>query len=176
MLLSAIPRRHLARFATSHAVRKLLGPRGRVALWRALGAAIAENVAIGPGVQMRCPENVTIGAGSYVGGSTWIDAWSSVRIGRCCLLNDAVKLLTGTHRVDSPGFIGDIRPIVIGDYAWLPTAIIVLPGVTIGRAAVVATGAVVTRDVPDLAIVGGNPARIIGRRADVAFDYIPGLA
>jgi maltose O-acetyltransferase len=109
-----------------------------------------------------------------IGGTTWLDAWGTIRIGRCCLLNDHVDLLTGSHDVNSTDFAADVRPIVVEDYVWLPVRIIVLPGVTIGRGAVVGTGSVVTRDVPELAIVAGNPARVIGHRAGVAFEYVPG--
>jgi maltose O-acetyltransferase len=156
-----------------YVVRKLLGPRGRVSAWRLLGAHVGRGVTIGPRVAMRCPANVTIGSGSAVGGTTWIDAWDTVTIGRCCLLNDHIDLLTGSHKPDSAAFDGHVSPIVIGDYVWLPRRIIVLPGVTIGRGAVVGTGSVVVKDVPALAIVGGNPAKVVGRRADVDFSYVP---
>jgi acetyltransferase-like isoleucine patch superfamily enzyme len=55
--------------------------------------------------------------------------------------------------------------IVIGDDAWIGTGVIVLPNVTIGRAAIVGAGAVVTRDVPDEAVVAGVPARVVSPRA-----------
>lgn len=55
-------------------------------------------------------------------------------------------------------------PVAIEDFAWVPSHAIVLPGVTIDRGAVAAAGAVVTKDVPAPASVGGNPARIIGKR------------
>jgi maltose O-acetyltransferase len=61
------------------------------------------------------------------------------------------------HR-DKPG------PVTIGDYAWIGHRAIIMPGVTIGRGAVVAAGAVVTRDVPPMTIVGGVPAKTIGVR------------
>jgi len=57
--------------------------------------------------------------------------------------------------------------IVIGDDAWIGTGVIILPNVTIGRAAIVGAGAVVTRDVPDGAVVVGVPARVVGRSDDV---------
>ena len=57
--------------------------------------------------------------------------------------------------------------IVIGDDAWIGTGVIILPNVTIGRAAIVGAGAVVTRDVPDGAVVVGVPARVVGRSNDV---------
>jgi maltose O-acetyltransferase len=74
----------------------------------------------------------------------------------------------------SPDFAGRTAPVVIEDFAWLGSRAMVLPGVTVGKGAVVAAGAVVTRDVPPYAIVGGVPARVIGERErglDYAFDY-----
>jgi acetyltransferase-like isoleucine patch superfamily enzyme len=53
--------------------------------------------------------------------------------------------------------------VVIGDRVWLGTRAVVLKGVTIGDGAVVAAGAVVTRDVPAGAVVAGVPARVVGR-------------
>ena len=58
-------------------------------------------------------------------------------------------------------------PIIIGNEAWIGTAAIILCGVTIGEGAVVAAGAVVTRDVPAGAIVAGNPARLVKYRNEL---------
>jgi acetyltransferase-like isoleucine patch superfamily enzyme len=55
-------------------------------------------------------------------------------------------------------------PIVIGDEAWLGCMVTVLDGVTIGKGAIVAAGSVVTKDVPDYAVVGGIPAKILRMR------------
>lgn len=60
--------------------------------------------------------------------------------------------------------------VTIEDYAWIASRVTVLPGVTIGRGAVVATGAVVTRNVPAMAIAAGVPARVIGERRS-ALNY-----
>lgn len=62
-------------------------------------------------------------------------------------------------RIDEQGV--STNPIVIGDDVWIGANAVILPGVTIGRHAVVAAGAVVTKDVPDNCIVGGVPAKII---------------
>ena len=56
------------------------------------------------------------------------------------------------------------KPIVIEDDVWIGARVIILPGVHIGTGAVVGAGAVVTKDVPDYAVVGGNPARILKMR------------
>lgn len=56
--------------------------------------------------------------------------------------------------------------VIIDDYVWIASRATILPGVHIGRGAVVASGAVVTKDVPPLAIVGGVPAKILKYRKD----------
>ena len=63
------------------------------------------------------------------------------------------------RRIDEQGVT--TRPVIISDDVWIGANAVVLPGVTIGRHAVVAAGAVVTKDVPDYAVVGGVPAKII---------------
>jgi maltose O-acetyltransferase len=163
----------LSRLVQLYPYRKALGVAGRRRAWTALGARIDPDCDLGPRVVMRFAENVSIGSGTSIGGRTFIDAWGKVTIGRNCLINGDVDLLTAGHDIDSPDFAGDIRPITIGDHAWLPRHIIVLPGVSIGRRAVIGTGAVVTKDVPDSGVAVGNPAEIVRRRADVELRYVP---
>ena len=64
-----------------------------------------------------------------------------------------------TKRIDEQGIT--TRPVVIGDDVWIGANAVILPGVTIGRHAVIAAGAVVTKDVPEKTLVGGVPAKII---------------
>lgn len=140
----------LERYMKVATFRRLLGARGRIAAFTRLGAKISAGVVISHGVVIRSPANVTIGAGSRLDGHMRIEAWDRVRIGRCCMFNDDVLLLTAQHDIDSTDFSAILRPIEIGDYAWLPQRIVVLPGVSIGEGAIVGTGSVVTRDVPPL--------------------------
>ena len=102
-----------------------------------------------------------------------IHAWAPIEIGRSVIFNDEVVLMGASHKPDSPQFGGQREPIKIGDYAWLPMRIIVLPGVTIGHAAVIGSGAVVTKDVPDYGIAVGNPAKVVKERARLDFSYVP---
>ncbi|KKQ96441.1 MAG: Acetyltransferase, partial [Candidatus Woesebacteria bacterium GW2011_GWA1_39_12] len=66
--------------------------------------------------------------------------------------------------------------VEIKDYVFIGPRAIILPGVSIGRGAVVAAGAVVTKNVPDFAIVGGVPAKVIGERKNKNLNYRLGRA
>lgn len=58
------------------------------------------------------------------------------------------------------------RPVHIGDDVWIGSRVTILPGASIGTGAIIGAAAVVTKDVPECAVVGGNPARILKRRQD----------
>lgn len=93
-----------------------------------------------------------------------------VIIGNNVDIAQEVNIWTEQHDYNSPDFVSIEKPVVIEDYAWIASRATILPGVTIGRGAVVACGAVVTKDVPPLCIVAGVPAKQIGIRKDV-FNY-----
>lgn len=82
-----------------------------------------------------------------------------------------VYIWSEQHDYNSPDYSSVCKPVIIEDYVWLASRVTILPGVKIGRGAVVASGAVVTKDVPSLAIVAGVPARIIGQRNKDALKY-----
>ncbi len=86
------------------------------------------------------------------------------------MMGPDVVILTQNHkfdRLDIPmleqGF-KDEQPVTICDDVWIGVRAIILPGVTVGKGAIIAAGAVVTKDVCEYAIVGGNPARVIKMR------------
>ncbi len=64
------------------------------------------------------------------------------------------------------------KSVIIKDFVWLGDSVLILPGVTIGKGAVVAAGSVVVKDIPDYAIVGGNPAKVIKYRDIEAFQSL----
>jgi maltose O-acetyltransferase len=80
------------------------------------------------------------------------------------------------HDLESEEFDAIVAPVEIGDYVFIGPRAIILPGVKIGRGAVVAAGAVVTKSVPDFIIVGGVPAKEIGERKNKNPDYKLGRA
>jgi putative colanic acid biosynthesis acetyltransferase WcaF len=76
-----------------------------------------------------------------------------------------VSVYTRQHDIDSPDFAEIGAPVEIGDYAFVGSHAIVLPGVAIGRGGVVGAGSVVTRDVEPYTLVAGAPARFVRRRS-----------
>jgi putative colanic acid biosynthesis acetyltransferase WcaF len=84
-------------------------------------------------------------------------------------------IYTLQHDTDSPEFAVVGGPVVIEDYVYVGPRVIILPNVRIGRGAVIAAGAVVTKDIPPYAIVGGVPARFIRERTH-ELHYRPDFA
>ena len=125
---------------------------------------------IGPGTKLyrwkevRAPRNLSVGPGTVIGLWATLDARRGISIGKNVNLSSEVMLWTSQHDPHGDHFEETGGPIRIEDFAWVSARAVVLPGVTIGRGAVVAAGSVVTRDVPEMAIVGGIPAREIAVR------------
>jgi maltose O-acetyltransferase len=119
-------------------------------------------------------KNLKIGTGCAVGRVT-LQLHARIDIGNYVVINDGAQLLTGSHNVHSADWQIVTAPIRVEEYAWIATGAMILPGVEIGRGAIVAAGAVVTRPVAPLQIVGGNPAVEIGMRRVADFNYMPTL-
>jgi len=113
----------------------------------------------------RNPQPMSVGEHTIINRRCTLDGRGGLRLGSNVSLSPEVMLITSTHRKDDPDFAVEDQPIVIEDYVWVGSRATVLPGVTIGKGAVVAVGAVVTKDVPAYAVVGGVPAKIMGERA-----------
>lgn len=122
--------------------------------------------------------NITIGEYCYVGHQTRIWSGKEIHIGDRVLIGHLVSIMDNlTHPLDAAGRHAHYRAIVHGghprdidlgdaavrieDDAWICAHAVIMPGVTVGRAAIVSAGSVVTHDVPPGKIVAGNPARII---------------
>lgn len=114
------------------------------------------------------PRSVSIGDHTFIGDHCWLMAEAD--IGRFCMLASNVALVGGDHRFDVVGVpsIEAGRPgqkrIFIEDDVWIGFGAIVMHGVRIGEGAIVAAGALVTKDVPPYTIVGSPPAREIRAR------------
>lgn len=106
-----------------------------------------------------------IGQNSHVNRLCTLDARGGLYIGNSVSVSHGVMLMTGSHDINSHDFSVNYLPIRIEDYAWIGCGAIVLQNVKIGRGAVVAAGAVVTKDVPPYTVVGGIPAKAINKRS-----------
>jgi len=138
--------------------------RVRSALYRRVGLSLPRTSSIHWRAEFYAPERIVVGDYCTIGDSCFLDGRSGLIIGDSVNLGSHVTIYTREHDVDSPQFQETGAPVRIGDHAWVAGHAIVLPGVTIGRGAVVAAGSVVTKDVADFAMVGGNPARFIRER------------
>lgn len=134
-------------------------------LRRILAYSIAPSASIHTGCHVTGFQ-LSIGPHSVINRDCRLDARGGLVIGANVSVSTQSYLITSGHAVNSPSFEGleGKTSIEIEDYVWLGTRVIVLPGVRIGRSAVVGAGAVVTRDVEPYTIVAGNPARKIGHR------------
>ena len=88
----------------------------------------------------------------------------SIRIGNFVDIAPEVNIWTLEHDPQDPNFATKGGPVGIEDFVWIGNRAIILPNITIGEGAVIATGAVVTKNVSPWTIVGGVPAREIGLR------------
>ena len=108
---------------------------------------------------------VRIGEGAVINRDCSLDCRGGLTFGTHASVSPEVMFITSEHLKDDPGFGVRDEPIVVGDRAWIGSRAIILPGVSIGEGAIVAAGAVVTRDVPAYGVVGGVPAKPIAERS-----------
>lgn len=133
-------------------------------LYRSMGMQIGFGSTIYMGAEVRNPKNIFIGEGSVIGHRAILDGRAGIKIGSNVNLSTGVWIWTVQHDPQCGQFSDVSGSVVISDYAWISCRAIILPGVKIGEGAVVAAGAVVTKDVEPYTIVGGVPAKKIGNR------------
>lgn len=107
---------------------------------------------------------LVIGKYTHINQGCLLDARGGLEIGDSVSISHRVMLLSGSHDYRTTSFEGRFQPIKIGDYCWIGAGAIVLQGVELGRGAVVAAGAVVSKSVEPFSVVAGVPARVVGTR------------
>jgi acetyltransferase-like isoleucine patch superfamily enzyme len=150
---------------------------------------IGKNSSIHVRAQFNLPSGVEIGNNTIIGNDAFLDGrysriWQPgqnqistyiqdffnpkirpLTIGNNVSIAGEVRIYTMEHDIDDPLFKEIAAPVVISDYVVIGTRVTILPGVHIGKGAVVATGAVVTKDIPEFTVVGGVPAQSIKKRS-----------
>jgi len=120
------------------------------------------------------PGDFVMGHHSVINQKCRLDNRGGLTIGNTVSISAQVCILTADHDPNSRDFSGRTAPVVIEDYTFVGTRAMIMPGVTIGRGAIVAAGSIVTKDVPEFTIVAGVPAKPIGERnkdLDYSIDY-----
>ena len=139
---------------------------------RRRGAIIGDGVIMPKSFALKCNSNVRIG--SHVSIQTdLIDTRSPLTIGNNVIIGSGTQIITVSHNIDSPEWEAKYYGIQIDDYVWLPTNVLILPSCRkIGYGAVVGSGSVVVRDVDEMTIVSGNPAKELRKRKCVHSQLI----
>lgn len=122
------------------------------------------------------PSNITIGQDTIIGDHCFLDGRSPLKIGNHVGIASQVLIYNDEHDINSDDYGNSFGPVEIGDYVFIGPRAIILPGVKIGKGAVVAAGAIVTKDIPEYEIWGGVPAKKISDRHIKNPDYRLGRA
>jgi acetyltransferase-like isoleucine patch superfamily enzyme len=131
---------------------------------------IEKNVVIYRRLEARRPHKITIGQGTIIGDHCILDGRNYISIGCHVNFSSGVWIWTEQHMINDENFGSSGGPVSIGDRVWLSSRTTILPNIRIGEGAVVAAGAVVTKDVDPYTIVAGIPAKKIGIRKN-SIDY-----
>lgn len=129
-----------------------------------LGMNLADNVRFYKGFHIRQPNKIIIEDGVSVGPKVLLDGRNGLTIRKNAVIAYEAIIWTLNHDYTDENFCGKGAPVEIGAYSWICSRSIILPGIKIGEGAVVASGAVVTKDVLPYTVVGGVPAKVIGQR------------
>jgi acetyltransferase-like isoleucine patch superfamily enzyme len=147
----------------------------RLAL-QAAGAKIGQGSVIHMGVRFFFPGGLNIGEDSIIGYRTFLDGRDLLKIGSHVDIASEVMIYNSEHDINSEYFSATTAPVEIGDYVFIGPRAMLMPGIKIGKGAIIAGGAVVTKDVPEFTVVGGVPAKVIGQRSNKNPAYRLGRA
>lgn len=110
------------------------------------------------------PKNISIGKDTIIGDHCFLDGRDSLKIGNHVGIASQVLIYNDQHNVHDNNYDNSFGPVEIGDYVFIGPRAIILPNVKIGKGAVVAAAAVVTKDIPDFEVWAGVPAKKINDR------------
>jgi acetyltransferase-like isoleucine patch superfamily enzyme len=132
--------------------------------WRVAGVNIHRSAVVHQRVRLMALRRLRIGEGSVVNYGVLLDNRDQISIGKNVSISHSSRIYTTGHDIDSPDFSIKTSPVCIEDFAVLFAGAVIMPGVNIGRGAVVLPFSVVTKDVAALSVVGGVPAEVKGVR------------
>lgn len=133
--------------------------------------AVGKNVYISVGYDIDGYEKLELGNDIWIGRNCKISASGGLIIKDGTIISHNVEIWTRNHRYEAEDlrsipydaeFIN--KPVIISENVWIGSRVIIVPGIKIGEGAVIGAGSVVTKDVPECAVVGGNPAKVLKYR------------
>lgn len=124
-----------------------------------------DRISILRNLELTCVGGIVVGNSSTINKNCYIDGRGGVAIGDNVSISPRVKIITASHDINCKNFSLITGKVVIEDYVWVCSDVTILPGIRIGKGAVIASSSVVTKDVPDYSVVAGNPAKSIGSRS-----------
>lgn len=132
---------------------------------------------VDPTARFNFHHRISLERHTRIGSYCHLDGEGGIEIGEGTALGPRVVILSSTHRYRQKRYLpydetDEFRRVRVGRGVWIGWGAMLVPGVEIGDGAVIAMGAVVTRNVPDGAIVGGNPATLIDRREESSVDEL----
>lgn len=136
----------------------------RRACYRFCGMTIGKGSTIHMWARFYDPRNIEIGDDTIIGDHAFLDGRAHLKIGNHVAFASSVMVYNAQHDIDDEHFKPVEGDVVIEDYVFVGPRAIILPGVKIGKGAVVAAGAVVTKDIPSFTVVGGVPAKELRKR------------
>lgn len=139
--------------------------------YRFTGMKIGKGSALHMGARFFQPKNIVIGEDSLIGDHVFLDGRATLTIGNHVDIASEVMIYNSEHDLTDETNKAIEAPVKIGDYVFVGPRAIIMPGVTIAKGAVIAGGAVVTKDVPEKTVVGGVPAKEIGKREIKELNY-----
>lgn len=152
-------------YLCNHVINRIALHDVRMGAYRHLGVKIGQDSTILMSTEMHRALDLSIGDNTIINQHCLLDGRGGLIIGNNVNISSHVLLVAGSHDIqDGQGFAGSDLPITIEDYVWLCTRCTILQGVTVGRGAVVAAGAVVTKSVEAYAVVAGIPAKKVSER------------
>lgn len=158
------------KFPTGLAPTSRFGYRLKQILLGLIAAECGRDILVKHGCYFGTGNGLKVGDRSQLGQNAKIDP--AVTIGKDVLMGPDVIILTTRHAFEDPNTpinqqgVLPIAPVTISDDVWIGARVIILPGIEIGRGAIIGAGSVVTKNVSPGAIVGGNPAKTIRKRGD----------
>jgi maltose O-acetyltransferase len=162
LLAKRLPTQPVPGWRVGYSTRRLLG--------RYIFAECGEDVIIKQNCYFGRGDTLRVGNRSQLGENARIGP--SVSIGSDVVMGPDVVIMTTAHAFEDPTVPINqqgglpVEPVTIEDDVWLGTRVVVLPGVTIGRGAIIGANSVVTKDIEPYAVAVGNPARVIRSRGD----------